>query len=102
MGRTSLRPNKTSQIQRLKQLLQIISRQSIEVAGAHETTDVASGKVHPDNYQRCVVAFEGNELSRGGGGARCITMPLVRQAVNWHYFFAVVLNLSIFVSSLFE
>ena len=38
---------------------------------------------YPDDYQRCVVAFEGNELSRGGGGARCMTMPLVRQAVQW-------------------
>lgn len=45
--------------------------------------DVASGKLNPDDYKRCVVAFEGNELSRGGGGARCMTMPLVRQAVTW-------------------
>ena len=48
-----------------------------------KAADVASGKVHPDDYKRCVVAFEGNELSRGGGGARCMTMPLVRQKVEW-------------------
>ena len=48
-----------------------------------KAADVASGKVSVDDYKRCVVAFEGNELSRGGGGARCMTMPLKRQAVNW-------------------
>lgn len=48
-----------------------------------KAADVASGKENPDDYKRCVVAFEGNELSRGGGGARCMTMPLRREAVNW-------------------
>ena len=46
-------------------------------------SDVVKGKVHPDNYKKCVVTFEGNELSRGGGGARCMTMPVQRQAVDW-------------------
>ena len=46
-----------------------------------KAADVASGKVNTDDYKRCVVAFEGNELSRGGGGARCMTMPLLRQKV---------------------
>lgn len=48
-----------------------------------KAADVASGKVCVDDYKRCVVAFEGNELCRGGGGARCMTMPLKRQAVDW-------------------
>lgn len=46
-----------------------------------KAADVASGKVNTDDYKRCVVAFEGNELSRGGGGARCMTMPLLRQKI---------------------
>ena len=45
--------------------------------------DVASGKVSVDDYKNCVVAFKGNELSRGGGGARCMTMPLHRETVEW-------------------
>jgi len=31
----------------------------------------------------CAVAIDGSELPRGGGGARCMTMPLSRQKVNW-------------------
>ena len=46
-------------------------------------SDVVKGKVHPNDYKKCVVTFEGNELSRGGGGARCMTMPVQRQAVDW-------------------
>ena len=46
-------------------------------------SDVVKGKVHPDNYKKCVGTVEGNELSRGGGGARCMTMPVQRQAVDW-------------------
>ena len=45
--------------------------------------DVANNKVNPNNISKCIIAFEGNELSRGGGGARCMTMPVQRMAVEW-------------------
>ena len=45
--------------------------------------DVANNKVNLNNVRKCIVAFEGNELSRGGGGARCMTMPVQRMAVEW-------------------
>ena len=59
---------------------------TIENLGRHgfeilKAADVSEGRVNVDDYHRCVVTFEGNELSRGGGGARCMTMPLVREKV---------------------
>lgn len=33
--------------------------------------------------EKLVVSIDGGELSRGGGGCRCMTMPLSREVVNW-------------------
>ena len=46
-------------------------------------SDVANNKVDVNKVRKCIVAFEGNELSRGGGGARCMTMPVQRMPVEW-------------------
>lgn len=45
--------------------------------------DVCSGKVSMDDYSRFVVTVDAAELPRGGGGARCMTMPICRAAVQW-------------------
>ena len=58
--------------------IEALSKNGFDILKA---ADVASGKVSVDNSKRCVVAFEGNELCRGGGGARCMTMPILRQSV---------------------
>lgn len=45
--------------------------------------DVCQGKVNMRDYERFVVTFDAAELPRGGGGARCMTMPIKRKKVNW-------------------
>ncbi|HOO33437.1 MAG TPA: arginine deiminase family protein [Thermotogota bacterium] len=48
-----------------------------------EAGDVISGKKNVEEYRRCVVTMEGSELARGGGGCRCMTMPVRRKPVDW-------------------
>ncbi|MCL2063284.1 MAG: arginine deiminase family protein [Candidatus Cloacimonetes bacterium] len=44
-----------------------------------EAADILSGKVDLNDYDRYAIAFKGAELSRGGGGARCMTLPVLRK-----------------------
>ena len=45
--------------------------------------DVCSGKEDMHAHDRFVVTFDAAELPRGGGGARCMTMPIKRKKVQW-------------------
>ena len=40
--------------------------------------DVAAGTVNMNDHKRFVVSFPASELPRAGGGARCMTMPILR------------------------
>ena len=40
--------------------------------------DIVSGKVDMNDYQKFIATMPGSELPRGGGGARCMTMPILR------------------------
>ncbi|MBK7030066.1 MAG: arginine deiminase [Bacteroidales bacterium] len=48
-----------------------------------KANDVIHGKVDPGNYNKYIVTIDGAELSRGGGGCRCMTMPIRRRQVDW-------------------
>jgi len=48
-----------------------------------QAIDVIENRISVDNYEKCVITIEGSELSRGGGGARCMTMPVCRENVDW-------------------
>ncbi len=43
--------------------------------------DIISGKEDVNKHKKLVVAIPGSELSRGGGGARCMTMPIKRKSL---------------------
>ena len=48
-----------------------------------KANDVIHEKVDIKNYNKYVVTIDGSELSRGGGGCRCMSMPVRRKAVDW-------------------
>lgn len=46
-----------------------------------DAADVAEDKIDLQSYGKCVITIDGSELARGGGGCRCMTMPLRRKAI---------------------
>ena len=44
-----------------------------------DAADFIGGEAQVEDYGRLAVRFEGIELARGGGGARCMTMPVERE-----------------------
>lgn len=48
-----------------------------------KASDVLKEKVNLKDYSKYVVTIEGSELARGGGGARCMTMPFRRKDIHW-------------------
>lgn len=44
---------------------------------------IVSGEIKMADYSKFVIAFNGSELPRGGGGARCMTMPILRGKIDF-------------------
>ncbi len=76
----ALEPGKVIGYARNVNTIEALHKKGFEVIRAR---DIVSGKRSIEDYKRAVVTIEGNELSRGGGGARCMTMPVNRQKINW-------------------
>ena len=63
-----------------KETFNALDKAGFEIINAK---DVITDKKTLDSNKLVAVAMEGAELSRGGGGCRCMTMPVHRDKVNW-------------------
>ncbi|HSO86058.1 MAG TPA: arginine deiminase family protein [Draconibacterium sp.] len=73
-------PGKVIGYERNSHTIDELNNNGFEVLKA---SDVIEGKISVDDYKKCVVLIAGSELARGGGGARCMTMPVRRSEINW-------------------
>jgi arginine deiminase len=73
-------PGKVIGYERNSHTIDELNNNGFEVLKA---ADVIEGKISVDEYKKCVVLIAGSELARGGGGARCMTMPVRRSEVEW-------------------
>ena len=76
----ALGPGKVIGYERNDQTIEELSNHGFEVISSKKALQESTDLSKIDRY---VITMKGSELPRGGGGCRCMTMPLSRKAVNW-------------------
>ena len=60
--------------------LEEMNNNGFEIVRAQDYIDK---KLDHNDFKKLVITIPGSELARGGGGARCMTMPIYREKVDW-------------------
>jgi arginine deiminase len=76
----AIAPGKVIGYERNEKTLEEMNRHGFEII---KSMDVIENRVKIEDYGRVVITIAGSELARGGGGARCMTMPVKRKNVIW-------------------
>jgi len=73
-------PGKLLGYARNNKTLEALNNNGFDILKAN---DLVKCKLKVADYEKYVVTIDGSELPRGGGGARCMTMPVRRKPVDW-------------------
>ena len=73
-------PGKVIGYERNGYTLEEMNNNGFEIIRAQEYIDK---KLDHNDFKKLVITIPGSELARGGGGARCMTMPIYREKVDW-------------------
>ncbi|MFO8235643.1 MAG: arginine deiminase family protein [Bacteroidales bacterium] len=76
----AIAPGKVIGYERNSYTLEEMNKNGYEIINAQ---DVINNKTDVCQYKKYVIAVEGSELPRGGGGARCMSMPVRRKQVKF-------------------
>ena len=73
-------PGKVIGYERNDYTLEEMHKNGFEIIRARDFID---NNLNHNDYSKLVITIHGSELALGGGGARCMTMPISREKVEW-------------------